>query len=122
MTNEEQEMFSYDFIINIDSYEPKLKFGLTFVELTAAGIALVFPMLLFQSVLGALLGVLLGGVVLLALKRFIRLGNLSIPVYLGKRIQLAYRAEPIIVAQMVPAVRAAVTVTDYQGEHVATYR
>ena len=122
MTHQEQELFSYDFIINIDSYEPKLKFGLTFVELTAAGMAVVFPMLVLQSLTGAFFGVLLGIVALLVLKRFTRLGNLSIPVYLAKRARLAHRAEPLKVAQMVPVVRAEVTVTDYQGEHVATYR
>lgn len=121
MTHEEQDLFHYQFIVNIDSYEPKLLFGLTFVELTASGMAMVFPMLLFQNLSGILLGAAAGLVVIALLKRFTRLGNLQLPVYLWKRGRLAWRRENIPLPRLVPAVRASVTVRDYSGEHVATY-
>ena len=122
MTQEEQELFVYQFVVNIDSYEPKLLFGLTFVELTAAGIALVLPMLLLQSGSGIALGLAAGLATLAMLKRFVRLGNRALPVYLWQRGRRAYRRETIQLPRLVPLVKATVTVRDYDGEHVATYR
>lgn len=121
MTIQEQTQFQYEFIPNIDGYEPKLMLGLTFVELTGAGLALVVPMLALQSGFGLLLGGLLAVVTILLLKRFERLGNLSLPLFLWKRFLLAYRPKTIGLSRLLSSVEATIKVSDYAGAHVATF-
>ena len=122
MTGEERELFSYEFIPNIDVYEPKLMLGLTFMELTAAGMALIFPLMLLQSIAGIVLGGLAAILTILLLKRFALFGNLSLPIYLFKRALIARRKEQIQLAHLMPAIRAEVQIRDYNDEHIATYQ
>ena len=121
MTGEERELFSYEFIPNIDVYEPKLMLGLTFMELTAAGMALIFPLMLLQSIAGIVLGGLAAVLTILLLKRFALFGNLSLPIYLFKRALIARRKEQIQLAHLMPTIRAEVEIRNYNNEHIATY-
>lgn len=121
MTIKEQELFQYEFIPNVDSYEPKLLLGLTFVELTGAGLALIVPLLVLQNVIGIVLGIALATVAVLSLKRFERLGNLPLPVFLWKRAMLAYRPKTVSLPRLQSSVQATVRIIDYAGEHVATF-
>lgn len=122
MTGEERELFSYEFIPNIDVYEPKLMLGLTFMELTAAGMALIFPLMLLQSIAGIVLGGLAAVLTILLLKRFALFGNLSLPIYLFKRALIARRKEQIQLAHLMPTIRAEVQIMDYDNQHIATYQ
>lgn len=120
MTAQEQELFVYDCVPNIDGYDPKLMLGLTFAELSSAGLGLVTPVLLTQSLVGLMLGMLCALTLLLMLKRFERFGNVPLPLYLYKRIRAAQSTDTLSLPQLVPTINATITVHTYAGEHIAT--
>lgn len=121
MTGEERTLFTYEFIPNIDNYEPTLFLGLTIYELGGVAGAFLLPMMAIQSVIGLLLGVICAIAAFALLKRFERLGNLSFPVYLFKRTMNSFTNAQVTLAHLHPNIVAEVKVSDFEGQHLATY-
>lgn len=114
-------MFTYKFIRNIDEYEPKMFLGLTIYEAFGVAASFVVPMMMFQNIFGFTLGAI-GLVLSFSLfKRFEKLGNLSGPVYAFKRLKTKIQGDQISLSHLYPAIEAEVTVSDYEGQQLATY-
>ncbi|MEM9773387.1 MAG: hypothetical protein AAF902_02320 [Chloroflexota bacterium] len=121
MDSKERQLFTYTFIPNIDHYEPKMFLGLTLYEAFGVAAAFVVPLMAFQSVLGLVLAVV-GTIVSFSMfKRFEGFGNLSLPVYLFKRLKNRINGESISMANLHPQIEAQVRVSDFEGRHLATY-
>lgn len=121
MDSKERQLFTYTFIPNIDQYEPKMFLGLTLYEAFGVAAAFVVPLMTSQSIWSLILSVG-GAIVAFSLfKRFEGLGNLSLPVYLFKRIKNRINGEQITLANLHPQISAQVKVSDFEGRHVATY-
>lgn len=120
MTAKEQDLFIYECVPNIDGYDPKLLLGLTFAELAASGMGLIIPALLLQTAGGVVVGLLTAITLLLLLKRFERLGNLPLPLFLVRRFSADHRQAVLLLPQLVPSINATIDVHTFEGEHIAT--
>jgi len=121
MDSKDRQLFTYTFIPNIDQYEPKMFLGLTLYEAFGVAAAFVGPLMMFQNVVGMVLGVL-GGIIAFAMfKRFESFGNLSLPIYAFKRISGKLKAQTITLAHLHPQIVSKVKVKDFEGHHLATY-
>lgn len=97
--------------------------GLTLYEAFGVAAAFVVPLMALQNGFGLALAII-GGIVAFAMfKRFESFGNLSLPVYVFKRLALRLRkSEQIInVPHIHPKIISQVKVKDFDGEHLVTY-
>jgi hypothetical protein len=76
---------SYEWPPNLTQYESRIFLGLAAHEATAAGFAFLLTIGLVRSGAGVVLGAVAAVAVLLLVKRWERLGNRSLPVYLVAR-------------------------------------
>ena len=107
---------NYPWPANIVEYEAKLFFGLAPQEAIAVGIAFMVPLAASPGVLGFFAGSLLAAVVLLSMRRFDRMGGVSIVTYVVARLAERRRENrldvPLIVSS---AARARIVVEDLDG-------
>lgn len=87
------DQLQYPWPPNLTSYEAKIFLGLTAQEAIATAMGALLPMVLFQHLGGILMGVIVGAVVLLSLKKIDALGGVSLPLYLVLRVMAVRQAE-----------------------------
>lgn len=93
-------------------YEVKLLFGLTAQDIMISGMAMLFGIQIF----GVLPGLLLGGLALLAVKRYERFGNRSPLVYLALWLWHRYRPQQVFMPRVLPSGDDLhLTVQDWEG-------
>ena len=110
------EQLQYAWPPNLTAYEAKVLMGLTMLELIAMGMGFLLPMALVQNVAGAVLGVMVAGIVLLSLKKLDALGGVSLPLYLGLRLLAWRRQETIELPFILGDSESAVELEDWEGD------
>ena len=91
----------YEWPPNVDSYESRIILGLTWTEAIITAMGFMLPVMAQK---GLMLGILFGLLAFAAIKRFERLGSISLPQYGWYRLQ-AWRSQehielPLIVSSM----------------------
>ena len=76
------DRLTYAWPSNLEAYEPRIFLGLTAIEGMAGAMGFLLPVALVPSLLGFLLGLIVGALVILAVKRVERLDNQSPLAYL----------------------------------------
>lgn len=115
------EELVYEWPPQVAGYEPKILAGLTWTEGISVAMGFLIPLALFQGqgVIGFVFAVLGGVGALLVMKRFERLGGVSIPLYLIYRLQAWYKQESLELSLIVPHdVSSGVIVENLEGEVV----
>jgi hypothetical protein len=110
------EEMTYEWPPHVGQYDAKI-FGFTIVEAVAALMSFLVVMATFSNLF---VGLLVGVLALLFVRRLERLGGVSLPVYIFYRVKAAYSSEimelPLITAQSHQGV---VEIEDWEGGTVA---
>jgi len=93
-------------------YEVRLLFGLTAQDILISGIAIIFGIQRF----GIVSGLALGGLALLALKRYERFGNRAPLAYFGLFLWHSWRPQRVFMPRVLPGGgEVPLTVQDWEG-------
>ena len=110
------ENITYEWPPHVGQYEAKL-FGFTIMEAIAAVMSFLVIMATTRNLI---LGIIMGVIALLCVRRMERLGGVSIPLYIFHRLQAAYSKEimelPLITTH---AHEGVVEIEDWEGSTVA---
>lgn len=93
-------------------YEVRLLFGLTAYDIMVSGMVLLFGIQTWGPVVGVILGVL----ALLAIKKYEGLGNRSPLVYLGLWLWHRWRPQSVMMPRVLPSGGEDLSVTVYDWE------
>jgi len=125
MTNEERQQFTFQAIPNIDGYEPKLLFGMTFYEGMAVLMGAFIPIAIFSKAVpqvGLTVGLITAILTLVSLRRIERIGNVSITVYIVKRLIGWRKRTDIVLPRTYQKIDAVIRLNDPDGDHIATIK
>jgi hypothetical protein len=111
----------YQFPPNILTYETRFMAGLTMTDMLAAALPFVGVVMMLQSIVGMVLGVLAGVAGLLAVKKFERLGNRNLPSYLLARLIHHFRHPEVELPLIVPrGSGATVSLQTWDGDELVS--
>ncbi len=105
----------YEIPPDVLHYEPRYWFGLTANDLLFAA----FPAMLVSYAVHPVVGILLGVLTALSLRRLDGLGGRSLPVYLWQRMRHLRRPRPVEMPLVLPPERVVMRIEDWQGNVVA---
>ena len=118
--NRRLQKIVYEWPPNLTQYEATIFMGLSTTEAVGGGIALIAAVMLIpHKVVGGVVGVLAALLVVLALKKMERLGNISIPVFLWKRWRASRNPRQVFLTEIIGARGGAVHLEDADG-HILT--
>ena len=107
---------SYRLPPDVLHYEPKYLFGLSLTDLMAA----VIPALFVINTAGIVWGALVGGLVLVGMKRWENIGNRSIVIYLASLLWYRYKPGEVIAPRVLPLHPSRVEVHSWEGNRLYT--
>lgn len=114
--NQPLEQLQYPWPPNLTSYEAKILLGLSALEIVAAGVGFLVPAALWQSLGGAIVGLVVALIVLLSIKPLDALGGVSLPLYLVLRLLASRRKETIELPLIMGGAMGQVEVETWEGE------
>lgn len=119
--NQRLQQLSYEWPANLHKYETNLFLGLSAVEAIVAVFALITPLVVLDNVfVGVLLGALLAALALLTIKKIERLGNVPLPIFLGKRLLAHYQPQALKLPLIMGAENGTIHVETMEGETLLT--
>ena len=109
------DQLQYPFPPNLTEYEAKLLVGLTAKELMGTGMGFMVPMVLLPSLAGIIVGVIVGALVLVSLKKIDAFGGVSLPLYIVLRLAATRRHETIELPLIMGSSASTVEIETWDG-------
>lgn len=114
--NRRLQQIVYEWPPNLTQYEAAVFMGLSTSEAVGGGMAFMACLMLIpHKVVGGILGAILAVLVVLALKKVERLGNVSFPVFLWKRWRASRQPRPVFLTEIIGARGATIHLEDEDG-------
>jgi hypothetical protein len=117
--NETKELV-YEWPPDILHYEARVLPGLTWIEAIAMALAFLFPVSLLPGIPGFGLGLLAALIGFLCVKRWERLGDTILPVYVIARLLAARRRDTLELPLIMTSEGGAIDVYTLEGEALLT--